>query len=153
MMPFLCVLIPDPDDPLNTPRRRRTDDVQVGLGSRRWLVAGVMVALTLALVVAMLGRAPMLIVTLMLLGVPTVMIVLLALLLRGMGVFRAEDVKEKRRLHGADMYTLIDRLVDDLDEDEAAYLRRRLDEREAGLRIDLQSLLDQRESDRRSGQR
>src|SRR5579871_1817663 len=36
--------------------------------------------------------------------------------------------KRKRGLEGLDMYSVIDRLVADLDEDEAVYLQRRLDE-------------------------
>jgi hypothetical protein len=55
------------------------------------------------------------------------------------------------------MYTLIDRMVGDLNEDEAAYLRRRLDELEAGLQTDLPAevtdLLDQRKRNRRAGRR
>lgn len=42
----------------------------------------------------------------------------------------AADEKPKRFAPGQDMYTLIDRMVDDLDADELAYLRRRLDEQE-----------------------
>lgn len=63
----------------------------------------------------------------------------------------AVPVKRKRGLDGEDMYSLIDRLVDDLDDDEAAYLRRRLDNHERGLqREDTQTsigdLLDDRET-------
>ncbi len=36
--------------------------------------------------------------------------------------------KSKPKREGEDMYTLIDRLVDDLDDDERAYLQKRLDE-------------------------
>jgi hypothetical protein len=63
--------------------------------------------------------------------------------------------KAKRGLEGLDMYSLIDRLVDDLDDDELAYLQRRLDERESGGREDLEvsvkTLLDQRDEDRAVG--
>ncbi|MCB9456341.1 MAG: hypothetical protein H6671_10185 [Anaerolineaceae bacterium] len=67
--------------------------------------------------------------------------------------YRHDATKAKHGLDGADMYTLIDRMVDDLDDDEAAYLRRRLDDRERGLQRQeteqsLADLLDQREADR-----
>ncbi len=60
--------------------------------------------------------------------------------------------KGKRGLDGLDMYSMIDRMVDDLDDDEAAYLQRRLDEREGKAKHDLtaslEELLDQRAEDR-----
>lgn len=67
--------------------------------------------------------------------------------------YRHETTKAERGLDGKDMYTLIDRMVDDLDDDEAAYLRRRLDDRERGLQRQeteesLADLLDKREADR-----
>lgn len=66
----------------------------------------------------------------------------------------AEKDKRKRGLDGLDMYTLIDRLVDDLDDDEAAYLQRRLDERQTAEKDDLaqsvESLLERRSQDRQS---
>ncbi|MCB9454036.1 MAG: hypothetical protein H6672_21595 [Anaerolineaceae bacterium] len=70
----------------------------------------------------------------------------------------AEATKAKRGLDGTDMYSLIDRMVDDLDEDEAAYLRRRLDDRERGLKRDatkdaLADLLDERDDSAREGWR
>lgn len=62
--------------------------------------------------------------------------------------------KTKRGLEGLDLYTVIDRLVDDLDDDEAAYLRRRLDERDAQQKDDLTltvgEMLEQRARDRDS---
>ena len=66
--------------------------------------------------------------------------------------------KAKRGLDGADMYSLIDRMVDDLDDDEATYLRRRLDDRERGLKRDetknaLDDLLDERDDASREGWR
>ncbi|NWG18468.1 MAG: hypothetical protein HXY41_17735 [Chloroflexi bacterium] len=60
---------------------------------------------------------------------------------------------QKRKRQGVDMYTLIDRLVDDLDDDEAAHLRRRLDDRERGLEETLQETRDRREDDRLAGRR
>lgn len=64
----------------------------------------------------------------------------------------AAPVKRKRGIDGEDMYSLIDRLVDDLDDDEAAYLRRRLDDHERGLqredtKTSIGDLLDDRETD------
>jgi len=60
----------------------------------------------------------------------------------------AADEKPKRFAPGQDMYTLIDRMVDDLDEDERAYLRRRLEEQEQASEDDLvqsmAELLDKR---------
>jgi ABC-type multidrug transport system fused ATPase/permease subunit len=62
--------------------------------------------------------------------------------------------KRKRALDGLDMYSMIDRLVDDLDEDELDYLRRRLESREQGhdpkLAQSLEALLDQRSETRQS---
>lgn len=67
-----------------------------------------------------------------------------------------EQYKRKRGAAG-DMYTLIDRLVDDLDDEERAYLLDRLDATEPDTQIDLADmaadLLDQREEDRRQGLR
>ena len=50
--------------------------------------------------------------------------------------------KRKRGLEDGDMYTLIDRMVDDLDEDEFDYLRRRLEDREHGTKARLAESLD-----------
>lgn len=63
--------------------------------------------------------------------------------------------QEKPKRDGLDMYMLIDRLVDDLDDDEADYLRRRLDERERDVKRDLAdealNVLDRRAENRRAG--
>ena len=60
----------------------------------------------------------------------------------------------KRDLEGLDMYTVIDRLVEDLDEDEVAYLQRRLEEREFKAKNELTEtvadLLDQRADQRQT---
>lgn len=66
--------------------------------------------------------------------------------------------KAKRGLDGTDMYTLIDRMVDDLDDDEAAYARQRLDDHERGLQRDatkdaLDDLLNERDDASREGWR
>jgi hypothetical protein len=56
--------------------------------------------------------------------------------------------KAKRGLDGLDMYSLIDRLVDEIDDDEAAYLRRRLEERDhtpqQEVAASIEELLDKR---------
>lgn len=62
--------------------------------------------------------------------------------------------KRKREFDGEDMYTLMDRMVDELDEDEAAYLRRRLDDRDRhqereDTKASIADLLDDREQNRR----
>jgi hypothetical protein len=62
--------------------------------------------------------------------------------------------KRKRELDGMDMYSMIDRLVDDLDEDELDYLQRRLEARKQGhdpkLTQSLEALLDERSEARQS---
>ena len=45
--------------------------------------------------------------------------------------------KDKRSLGDLDMYSLINRLVDDLDDEELAYLERKLDQRRQRLDDDL----------------
>ncbi|MCC6804389.1 MAG: hypothetical protein IT319_16015 [Anaerolineae bacterium] len=66
---------------------------------------------------------------------------------------RMSTPKTKRGLEGLDLYSVIDRLVDDIDDDEAAYLQRKLDERKAknrdDLTVSLDELLDQRAQNRR----
>lgn len=66
---------------------------------------------------------------------------------------RMSQPKTKRGLEGLDLYSVIDRLVDDIDDDEAAYLQRKLDERKAknrdDLTVSLDELLDQRAQNRR----
>jgi hypothetical protein len=65
--------------------------------------------------------------------------------------------KRKRALDGLDMYSMIDRLVDDLDPDELAHLRRRLEAREQGhdpeLKQSLEALLDERSEAQQSQER
>lgn len=62
--------------------------------------------------------------------------------------------KRKRELENVDMYSMIDRLVGDLDDDELAHLRRRLEEREQGrdpkLSQSLEALLDKRSETRQN---
>ena len=65
------------------------------------------------------------------------------------------DEKPKRFAPGQDMYTMIDRMVDDLDEDERAYLRRRLEEQDQqvddDLALSMGELLDKRAALRGQG--
>ena len=83
------------------------------------------------------------------------LIVMLATLILAANNQIAQD-KPKRGLAGQDMYSLIDRMVEELDEDEAAYLQRRLDERENktknDLAVSLEELLDHRAQARPSQQ-
>lgn len=64
----------------------------------------------------------------------------------------AASEKRKREMAGADIYSLIDRLVDDLNDDELAYLRKRLEGREQEhdheLSHSLEALLDERSETR-----
>lgn len=87
-------------------------------------------------------------------------VIAMALVCIGGGVFwtvrerAAAPQKGKRGLDGLDLYSVIDRLVDDLDDDEAAYLRRRLDARDEKAKDDLtltvDEMLDQRAQERDS---
>ncbi|MCL4247776.1 MAG: hypothetical protein KJ065_06485 [Anaerolineae bacterium] len=65
--------------------------------------------------------------------------------------------KDKRSFSDLDMYSLINRLVDDLDEDELAYLERKLDERrrytDNRLTEDIGLLLEHRDEERQAGKR
>jgi hypothetical protein len=83
----------------------------------------------------------------------TIAMIVIAIIARSVRTDQAIG-KRKRGLEGQDMYSLIDRLVDDLDEDELDYLHRRLDDRETGAKREvagsLGELLDQREENRRS---
>jgi hypothetical protein len=92
-------------------------------------------------------------------GVGAILVLLMGVMLAANFPSQASPqvAKRKRGLDGLDMYSLIDRLVDDLDEDEMAYLQRRLDERESGspdrLPEVIDDLLSQRTEDRRAGRR
>jgi hypothetical protein len=92
-------------------------------------------------------------------GVGAVLVLLMGVML-ATSVFSPASsrfAKRKRGLDGLDMYSVIDRLVDDLDEDEMAYLQRRLDEREGGSPDELPEVIDdllsQRSEDHRAGRR
>jgi hypothetical protein len=79
----------------------------------------------------------------------------IALAVLGVGnVSRIDNTgKQKRGQDGQDIYTLIDRMVDDLDDDEKAYLRRRLEQKEDDLPQRMTNLLDYREEERQAGRR
>lgn len=97
-----------------------------------------------------------------LVAVPTLMVIVLvaiALIVSILFGAQAQDAPEKRKrgLEGLDMYSMIDRLVDDLDGDELVYLRRRLEEHEQGkdreLSHSLETLLDERSEERQTRQK
>jgi hypothetical protein len=79
-----------------------------------------------------------------------------ATLLAPIVVFSQRKAPEKRK-RNLDAYSLIDRLVEELDDDELAYLRRRLEARESALPDDvaasMEELLERRSEDRRAGKR
>jgi hypothetical protein len=83
--------------------------------------------------------------------VPTSMILLLlsiALIVNALFITRTKDASEKRKreLENVDMYSMIDRLLEDLDNDEIEYLRQRLEARgdDRHLTKSLETLLDKR---------
>lgn len=80
-------------------------------------------------------------------------IIALAVLVVTGGQRENDTAKRKRGLDGLDMYSLIDRIVDDLDEDELAYLRRRLEHKDNELPQQLNDLLDHRAEERLAGRR
>jgi len=67
--------------------------------------------------------------------------------------FATRSTEKSKRKRDMDMYSMIDRMVDDLDEDELTYLQNRLDNRRDVKNDDLaqsiESLLDQRSQDRK----
>ncbi len=86
-----------------------------------------------------------------------VLIVLIAVVFGVLTVVRQnqqESEKSKRLPDGMDMYSMIDRMVEDLDEDEVVYLRRRIKAARSGKTAeDLGTLLDKREDARSTGRR
>ncbi len=92
-----------------------------------------------------------------LVAVPTLMVIVLVAIALIVSILFGAQIKDssekrKRRQDGLDMYSMIDRLVDELDGDELAYLRRRLEEHEPGkdreLSHSLETLLDERSEER-----
>jgi hypothetical protein len=63
----------------------------------------------------------------------------------------------KRKRSGQDMYKMIDRMVDDLDDEELEYIRGRLEDRETKRQAEpaeeLVDLINLRDLDRRAGKR
>ena len=92
-------------------------------------------------------------------GVGAILVLLMVVMLTALFFSQgsSQGGKRKRGLDGLDMYSLIDRLVDDLDEDEMAYLQRRLDARESSSPDELPEVIDdllsQRTEDRHAGRR
>jgi hypothetical protein len=94
-----------------------------------------------------------------LVAVPTLMVIVLVAIALIVSILFGAQIKDspqkrKRRLEGLDMYSMIDRLVDELDGDELVYLRRRLEEHEQGkdheLSRSLETLLDERSQERQT---
>jgi hypothetical protein len=97
-----------------------------------------------------------------LIAIPTLMVIVLvaiALIVSILFDAQTKDSPEKRKrgLEGLDIYSMIDRLVDELDGDELVYLRRRLEEHEQGkdraLNRSLETLLDERSEERQTRQK
>jgi hypothetical protein len=125
-----------------------------------------LVAVMLGLVVAMLLGVSLLVIRyvgnpfpIIAVGVGGILVLLMVVTLTASFFSQAstQTAKRKRGLDGLDMYSLIDRLVEDLDEEEMAYLRHRLDDRESSSPDELPEVIDdllsQRTEDRRAGRR
>lgn len=118
------------------------------------VIVGALVAFGLMFVLLMRSNVPT--TPWLLIGflAPVVIIVTVIFLFARRSDAADDDAKAKRGLEGLDLYSVIDRLVDDLDDDEAAYLQRRLDERDAknknDLTVSLDDLLERRAQDRQN---
>lgn len=122
-------------------------------GSRRPIkivvVLGVAFSLLIGLLLVVLRSTSMMTVPVMIAVVSAIMIVLVALL-----VLRSPTgEKVKREIAAGDMYSLIDRMLPELDANERQYLRRRLEEIDAGTSKEtpeeLGALLDEHIRERR----
>ncbi len=86
-----------------------------------------------------------------------VLVVLIAVVFGILTVWRQnqqKSEKSKRLPDGMDMYSVVDRMVEDLDEDEVDYLRRRIKAARSGKTAEvLGTLLDEREDARSEGRR
>ena len=136
---------------------RNSDSGGQSLGDSRTFKVMMAGLIPLLLIVLLTAFVPTL--TQGILAVPTSMILLLltiALMVNALSITRSKDVSEKRKreLENVDMYSMIDRLVDDLDEDEIEYLRRRLEGRGDNRQLakSLETLLDERSEARQSQQ-
>jgi hypothetical protein len=136
---------------------QRGDSVRKSLNENRPLK----LALTGLMIIAFIALIQTFVPSLLsgLVAVPTLMVIILvavALIVSILFGTPTKDSPEKRKrgLEGLDMYSMIDRLVDELDADELAYLRRRLEEGEQGtdreLSHSLETLLDERSDERQT---
>lgn len=132
------------DDSENPPSRK-----QATMG----VIAGGVLAMVIGALLILAPRAAINPAAAMVIGV-MVIVTILSLAAVTISNWQRSKVREKRKrdVAGLDMYSLIERMVDDLDEDELDYLRRRLEEREHGpkheLADSLDELLTQRAEDR-----
>lgn len=85
------------------------------------------------------------------------LIVLICVVITAITVLSLSQQPAAKRKRETDMYTLIDRMVDDLDDEELNYLRRRLAQRalddEKRLPEELNATLDRRDAERKAGKR
>ncbi|MBE0689469.1 MAG: MnhB domain-containing protein, partial [Anaerolineae bacterium] len=139
------MIIP-PDDETTRARTRLRASIMVAIG----LVAAIGVA-----VIMFFGGAstPVLLPGLLAVGI----VIAGGAILINMVAKQTAPEKDKRGLGDLDMYSLINRLVADLDDTELAYLDRKLDERrqrlDDGLTEDIGMLLEQRQEARQTGKR
>lgn len=147
---FVPIFIRPPSDSGNDPRTQKRALVGVVLG----LVIMMLLGMSLLAIRAGGTAFPIIAVAV---GIILVLFVGIMLAATVFSQASSQVAKRKRGLDGLDMYSLIDRLVDDLDEDEMAYLQRRLDERDSSSPDELsgavEGLLNQRTEDRRAGRR
>ncbi len=136
------------DDSENPPPSRKQ--------ATRGIVAGGIVAMVIGLLLA-LGSSSINAVGVFSIGIMVIVVILTLVGLAVVNSRRGEPEKGKRGVDGQDMFTLIDRMVDDLDDDEVDYLRSRLEQREHGSKNELADslgeLLEQRTEARRRGER
>jgi hypothetical protein len=147
---FVPILVRPPSDSDDDPRSQKRALAAAMLGLL------IMMMLGASLLVVRYSRNPFPIIAI---GVGAVLVFLMGITVT-VSLFSQPSpqvAKRKRGLNGLDMYSLIDRLVDDLDEEERAYLQRRLEERESSSPEELPGVIDdllhQRSEDRRAGRR
>jgi uncharacterized membrane protein len=116
------------------------------------MVVGISVSLFIALMLVVVMRSATS-------GVPLIlfMVMLIAAIVLAPVVVLSQRKTPEKRKRNRDAYALIDRLVEELDDDEIAYLRRRLEARESALPDDvavpMEELLERRSEDRLAGKR
>lgn len=137
---------PDDGQPWDAHRRRRA------LFSG---IVGLLVATGLVLMLTLTGRTGSSMVMPAIVAI--IIVVTGGVVLLKMMPTQTDEQKTKRGLAGLDIYSLINRLVDDVDDEELAYLERKIEERkrhpDRTLSEDMGELLEQREEDRRAGKR